>query len=103
MNRAYKGLYPEKLAQFLKIYKGNNAGFVVEVKKAFESLSCPRQEITSKEEAMARWKELRGYFKEMWEHERRLGLVRWTTLIKKHVSFRYIEQRQKSTLVRRLT
>ena len=71
VNKRYKSRYPEKLAEFLKIYKGD-AKFVAKAKEAFDSLWEPQQAVASKEEAMARWEELRGYFKEIWEYERRL-------------------------------
>lgn len=92
VNKKYKSLYPEKIAEFLRIYNGNNTDFVAKVKEAFDSLGKPQQAITSKEEAVARWKELRKYFREVWEYEK--GLLhpfgarndmfkRWLGLIKK--------------------
>ena len=68
-NKRYKSLYPEKIREFRNVYKKGNANLIQKVEEAFDSLEQPQAKILSKEEALAKWQELRGYFKEVWVYE----------------------------------
>ena len=79
INKKYRSLYPEKIAEFRKIYKDNSTEFLNKVEEAFVSISHPSEATIKLEEALTKWQELREYFKKLWLEEKKVfgGVKCW--------------------------